>query len=84
MPSLRVATVAASFRHNIGNLAGHRAAFDDANIYARAAGYIAKRNVDIGDHVKQGELLAQLAVPDSTTRFSRTKGPSLSSGRRWS
>jgi RND family efflux transporter MFP subunit len=40
------------------------AAFSDANIYARATGYIEKRNVDIGDHVKAGDLLAQLAVPE--------------------
>jgi multidrug efflux pump subunit AcrA (membrane-fusion protein) len=40
-------------------LPGTTAAFADANVYARATGYIARRNVDIGDRVKAGEVLAQ-------------------------
>ena len=47
VPSLRVATVAASPDTMSVTLPGTTAAFDNANIYARATGYIAKRNVDI-------------------------------------
>ena len=64
VPSLRVATVEASPGTVSVTLPGTTAAFAAANIYARATGYIAKRNVDIGDHVKAGDLLAQLAVPE--------------------
>jgi multidrug efflux pump subunit AcrA (membrane-fusion protein) len=32
-------------------------AFEQANIYARASGYISRRDVDIGSHVKAGQLL---------------------------
>jgi RND family efflux transporter MFP subunit len=39
-------------------------AFEAANIYARANGYIEKRQVDIGDHVKAGDLLAQITAPE--------------------
>ena len=39
-------------------------AFAQANVYARASGYIDKRNVDIGDHVKKGQLLAQITAPE--------------------
>ena len=35
-----------------------------ANIFARASGYIDKRNVDIGDQVKQGQLLAEITAPE--------------------
>jgi RND family efflux transporter MFP subunit len=45
-------------------LPGTTEAFSVANIYARATGYIFKRNVDIGDRVKAGDLLAELAVPE--------------------
>ncbi|MBV8295081.1 MAG: efflux RND transporter periplasmic adaptor subunit, partial [Mycobacterium sp.] len=38
--------------------------FEAANIYARASGYVAKRYVDIGDHVKAGELLAEITAPE--------------------
>ena len=35
-----------------------------ANIFARASGYIDKRDVDIGDHVKEGQLLAEIVAPE--------------------
>jgi RND family efflux transporter MFP subunit len=38
--------------------------FVEANIYARASGYVVKRHVDIGDHVKAGQLLAEITAPD--------------------
>jgi RND family efflux transporter MFP subunit len=64
VPSFRVVTVRASPGNIVITLPATTAAFVDANIYARATGYIGKRNVDIGDHVKQGELLAELGVPE--------------------
>jgi multidrug efflux pump subunit AcrA (membrane-fusion protein) len=38
--------------------------FVDVNIYARASGYVLKRYVDIGDHVKKGQLLAEITAPE--------------------
>ena len=38
-----------------------------------ATGYIGKRNVDIGDHVRQGELLAELAVPEQDDQISQNE-----------
>ena len=40
------------------------AALMEAPIYARASGYVTKRLVDIGDHVKAGQLLAMIDAPD--------------------
>lgn len=45
-------------------LPGETDAFDTANIYARATGYISERRVDIGSRVKQGDLLVHIAAPD--------------------
>jgi RND family efflux transporter MFP subunit len=39
-------------------------AFEAANIYARASGYVLQRYVDIGDHVKAGQLLAEITAPE--------------------
>jgi RND family efflux transporter MFP subunit len=39
-------------------------AFSQANIYARASGYISKRDVDIGSHVKAGQLLVEITAPE--------------------
>jgi multidrug efflux pump subunit AcrA (membrane-fusion protein) len=36
----------------------------EAYIYARANGYLRRRYVDIGDHVKKGQLLALIDAPD--------------------
>ena len=73
VPSMRVATVKANPGIMSVVLPGTTAAFTDANIYARATGYIAKRNVDIGDSVKQGELLVELAVPELDDQISQNE-----------
>jgi RND family efflux transporter MFP subunit len=73
VPSVRVATVEPNPGIIKVTLPATTAAFADANIYARATGYLAKRNVDIGDRVKQGELLAQLAVPEIDDQISQNE-----------
>jgi multidrug efflux pump subunit AcrA (membrane-fusion protein) len=64
VPEVRVGTVKASDATMVISLPGSTSAFTEANIFARASGYIDKRNVDIGDHVKQGQLLAQITAPE--------------------
>jgi RND family efflux transporter MFP subunit len=71
VPSVRVATVKASPAVMSVTLPATTAAFAQAEIYARATGYIAKRNVDIGDHVKQGDQLVELAVPEQDDQISQ-------------
>jgi RND family efflux transporter MFP subunit len=73
VPSLRVATVEASPGIMSVTLPGTTAAFAAANIFARATGYIAKRSVDIGDRVKAGDLLAELAVPELDNQISQNE-----------
>jgi multidrug efflux pump subunit AcrA (membrane-fusion protein) len=43
---------------------GTTASLIEAYIYARANGYLRKRFVDIGDHVKKGQILALIDAPD--------------------
>jgi multidrug efflux pump subunit AcrA (membrane-fusion protein) len=43
---------------------GTTASLTEAFIYARANGYLRRRLVDIGDHVKEGQLLALIDAPD--------------------
>jgi RND family efflux transporter MFP subunit len=73
VPTLRVATVEPSPGTVSVSLPGTTAAFAAASIYARATGYIAKRNVDIGDRVKAGDLLAQLAVPELDAQIAQNE-----------
>ena len=45
-------------------LPGQTAAWYESTIYARVNGYVAKWVVDIGDHVKKGQLLATIETPE--------------------
>jgi RND family efflux transporter MFP subunit len=45
-------------------LPGQTAAWYDTTIYARVNGYVAKWSVDIGDHVKRGQVLATIETPE--------------------
>jgi RND family efflux transporter MFP subunit len=72
-PTVAVAPVEASPLISSVTLPGTTAAFATANIYARATGYIDKRNVDIGDHVKKDELLAELAVPELDEQIAQNE-----------
>jgi RND family efflux transporter MFP subunit len=72
-PSVVVAPVEPSSAVTSVTLPGTTAAFAAANVYARATGYISRRNVDIGDHVKQGGLLAELAVPELDEQISQNE-----------
>ncbi len=64
IPSVRVEEVRDSGKTISIRLPATTLAFTTANIFARASGYIDKRNADIGDHFKQGQLLAQITAPE--------------------
>ena len=56
--------------HGLGRTAtipGDVHVFESAELYSKVSGYLAKQNVDIGDRVKRGQLLAVIDVPEATT-----------------
>jgi RND family efflux transporter MFP subunit len=64
VPSVHVASVKPSSEFDVVKLPATTSAFATANIFARASGYIGKREVDIGDRVKQGQLLVEIVAPE--------------------
>jgi RND family efflux transporter MFP subunit len=54
-------------------LPGETAAWYEATIYARVNGYVAKWLVDIGDHVKKGQLLATIETPELDAELEAAK-----------
>jgi RND family efflux transporter MFP subunit len=60
-------------------LAGTTQAIQDAIIYARTSGYLSKRHVDIGDHVRPGQLLAEIASPEVEQQLSQSRANLLQS-----
>jgi membrane fusion protein, multidrug efflux system len=45
----------------------------EAAIYARATGYLKTRLVDIGDRLKEGQLLAEISAPDIDDQLEQAK-----------
>jgi RND family efflux transporter MFP subunit len=64
VPSVRVERVTQRLGTQHVTLPATTLGFVDANIYARASGYVLKRYVDIGDHVKTGQPLAEITAPE--------------------
>lgn len=54
-------------------LPGSISSLSEASIFARAAGYVSKRYVDIGDHVKAGQLLAEIVAPDLDQQVAQAR-----------
>jgi RND family efflux transporter MFP subunit len=54
-------------------LPGNMRAFIDTPIWARASGYLKAWYVDIGAHVKQGQLLAQIEAPEVEQQLEQAK-----------
>jgi RND family efflux transporter MFP subunit len=55
---------------NTLTIAGEFKPFQDVDVHAKVAGYIKKIYVDVGDHVKQGQTLAVLEVPELAAQLT--------------
>ena len=64
VPTVRVEDVGQHLGRIDVTLPATTLGFEAANIYARTSGYVLKRHVDIGDHVKAGQLLAEITAPE--------------------
>jgi RND family efflux transporter MFP subunit len=74
VPAVRTAAVHASEPFRVASWPGTTEAFEQANIYARASGYISKRNVDIGSRVKAGDLLVEITAPEIEHQIAQAEG----------
>jgi RND family efflux transporter MFP subunit len=54
-------------------LPGTFQAFKETTIYARANGYVKDWKVDIGDNVKEGQLLAEIETPELDQQVAQAK-----------
>ena len=54
-------------------LPGNVTPITEAYVFARAAGYLKRRYVDIGDHVRAGQLLAEIDAPDLDQQVSQAQ-----------
>jgi RND family efflux transporter MFP subunit len=69
-------------RGNIGDaltIAGAFKPFQEVDVHAKVSGYVQTMYVDVGDHVKEGQTLAVLEVPELAAELSGAEA----SVRRW-
>lgn len=64
IPSVRVTYPLAGQKIQTIDLPGNVQAFNDTPIYARTSGYLRHWYVDIGAHVHQGQLMADIETPE--------------------
>lgn len=74
VPMVRAAAVRASASTMTVSWPGTTEAFEQAYIYARASGYISKRDVDIGSHVKAGDVLVEITAPELDHQIAQAEG----------
>jgi RND family efflux transporter MFP subunit len=53
-------------------LPGATVAMQETALFPRANGYLAQLHADIGDHVKQGQILAHIATPEVDAQLTQT------------
>lgn len=74
VPSVRTAAIKSSDSVRSATWPGTTEAFEQANLYARASGYISRRTVDIGSRVKAGDLLVEIAAPEIDHQIAQAEG----------
>jgi RND family efflux transporter MFP subunit len=74
VPVVRVEAVKPVVTPRQIDLPGTMQPFDSAMLFARATGYITRRNVDIGSHVRQGDVLAVISAPDLDAQLVQARG----------
>lgn len=71
LPSVAVAKAEkADLSHNL-TLTGEFKPYQEVDLMAKVAGYVRQINVDIGDRVREGQLLATLEVPEMTDEINK-------------
>ena len=76
-PPVAVTKVSLGQATNVLELPGTVQAFAQTPIFARTNGYITKRFVDIGDHVKAGQLLAIIEDPQTEQALRQARATVL-------
>jgi multidrug efflux pump subunit AcrA (membrane-fusion protein) len=72
-PLVNAATVKRAAQRTQLLLPGNITPITEAYIFARAAGYLKRRYVDIGDHVVAGQKLADIEAPDLDQQVSQSQ-----------
>jgi RND family efflux transporter MFP subunit len=70
LPAVRVVPVVRRDIRNSLTISGEFKPYQEVEVHAKVAGYIRKILVDVGDHVREGQTLAILEVPELSAQLS--------------
>ncbi len=73
VPEVHVASLKHTSDVAATSLPGQTLAFASADLYVRATGYVEQRLVDIGSHVRKGDLLLKIAAPDLDQQLAQAQ-----------
>ena len=74
--SISTASVAPVTRGDLSStlaVAGEFQPYQEVDLHAKVSGYIRRINVDIGDRIKKGEVLAVLEVPELNAQVAASQ-----------
>lgn len=71
LPSVAVAKVSREDLKETLTVAAEFRPYEQVSLHAKVAGFLQTISVDVGDHVKEGQMLAQLDVPELRSDFER-------------
>jgi RND family efflux transporter MFP subunit len=72
-PTVAVAPVVRGDLSQVLTIAAEFRAYQEIDLHAKVAGYVQTIHVDVGDHVKEGQLLAVLEVPELLNEVEQDK-----------
>jgi RND family efflux transporter MFP subunit len=72
-PRVSVATARRAPPTSELTLPGNALPYRDANLYARTNGYVKRWLADIGERVKEGDLLAEISAPDVDDQLAQAR-----------
>jgi multidrug efflux pump subunit AcrA (membrane-fusion protein) len=73
LPMVTTAQVKRAASDTDVSLPGNLSALIESSIYARASGYVRKRYVDIGDRVREGQLMAEIDAPELDQQVAQAR-----------
>ena len=73
VPSVAAARVTRGDLAQVLTIAAEFRPYQEIDVHAKVAGYVQTIRVDVGDHVKEGELLAVLEVPELQDEVAQDK-----------
>src|SRR3984957_14799530 len=73
IPTASVAPVTRGDLSSTLEVAGEFQPYQEVDLHAKVSGYVRRINVDIGDQIKKGEVLAVLEVPELNAQVAASK-----------